>query len=67
MTYFNYKFKFKGSITLDIENACDGKTHIHAARPKRKCNRPQVKIFTYSELVNILNDSTLNDIFQLQV
>jgi hypothetical protein len=28
---------------------------------------PQVKIFTYSELVNILNDSTLNDIFQLQV
>jgi hypothetical protein len=27
-------------LKLDIENACDGKTHIHTAHSKRKCNRP---------------------------
>jgi hypothetical protein len=39
----------------DIENACDGKTHIQTAHPKRKCNRPLNNTNTSIQREHFLN------------
>jgi hypothetical protein len=35
---FRCHFQWR-KLKIDIENACDGETHIQTAHPKRKCNR----------------------------